>query len=114
MYAPPSADQVSPKKFQSMETSELEKLMRYDCIVCDGLAPQLMKEGNFLIFDGYPPLQDLGPTGKETENPQVLDWDPSHPAVRFANFSPLVIEKAPEVQWPKRTVKQLPERTRQP
>jgi len=97
-------DKVSPKAFQSMETTEMEKLLGYDCIICDGISPQIMQEGSFLIFDAYPPLKGLGPTGKEIETPQVLDWDPAHPATRFTNFAPLVIQKAPEVKWPKRAV----------
>jgi Ca-activated chloride channel homolog len=69
----------------------------YDVVVLDSVSPPRVGQGRFVLVNAVPgdvPLESLG----VTEQPIVLDWDRSHPIMRFVDLSKVGVEEALRVR----------------
>ena len=69
----------------------------YDVVVLDGVSPPRVGAGRFVLVNAVPgdvPLESLG----TMEQPLVLDWDRTHPIMRFVDLSKVGIEEALRVR----------------
>jgi len=69
----------------------------HDVVVLDGAAPALLQRGRYVLVNtvaGNTPLEVVG----TIRNPVVVDWDRSHPAMRFLDLSQVLIEEALRVR----------------
>lgn len=65
----------------------------YDVVVVDSVSPPRVGPGRFVLVNAVPgdvPLESLG----TMEQPVVLDWDRSHPVMRFVDLSKVGMEEA--------------------
>ncbi|MEK7338847.1 MAG: VWA domain-containing protein [candidate division NC10 bacterium] len=69
----------------------------YDVVVLDGAAPALLKRGRYVLLNAVAGNTPLEVTGT-IRNPVIVDWDRSHPAMRFLDLSQVVIEEALRVR----------------
>ncbi len=86
---------------EAFRTDSLSKtsLAEYDVAVLDGIMPESLPEGRYLILGGVPPWEGIKAEG-EMERPVVMDWDRRHPLARMINFSGLSIKSAPRLALP--------------
>ena len=80
----------------------------YDACVFDEVAPLAWPEGGALFFGAMPPLPGFIKADKPLKGPDVVDWDVSHPAMRYVNFGNVDVVEAQSWQIPK-TAKMLVE-----
>jgi uncharacterized membrane protein len=69
----------------------------YDVVVLDSTSPPKVGPGRFVLVNAVPgdvPIEPLGPM----EQPTVLDWDRSHPIMRFVDLSKVGVEEALRVR----------------
>ncbi len=71
----------------------------YDLIVLDGVVPETLPEGRYLIFGGLPKWEGLKAEG-EVAQPAVMDWSRRHPVARMINFQGLYVKSSPKVTLP--------------
>lgn len=71
----------------------------YDLVVLNGILPEHLPEGRYLIFGELPKWDGLKAEG-EIAQPAVVDWDRRHPAARLINFSGLYVKSAPKIALP--------------
>lgn len=72
---------------------------RYDLIVFDGFVPDELPRKNLIFVD---PQVDL-PFGKligRSEDPTIVDWDRSHPVMRFVELSGLRVARGYNYEMP--------------
>ncbi|MGH7321331.1 MAG: VWA domain-containing protein [Candidatus Rokuibacteriota bacterium] len=65
----------------------------YDVVVLDSTSPPKVGQGRFILVNAVPgdvPIEPLG----VAEHPIVLDWDRSHPIMRFVDLSKVGVEEA--------------------
>jgi Ca-activated chloride channel family protein len=62
-------------------------------IVFNGVQPPPLREGNYLLINTVPQDERLQEHGVVVQ-PQVLDWDHSHPLLQFVDFTDVHIEEA--------------------
>lgn len=67
-----------------------------DVVVLDGVMPESLPEGRYLIFGGLPRWEGIE-AGPPVENPDVVDWDRRHPLARMVDFRDILIAEAPKV-----------------
>ena len=70
-----------------------------DVVVLDGIMPEALPEGRYLIFGGVPPWEGIKAT-KILEYPVVADWDRRHPVTRGLELGELSIKSAPHLELP--------------
>ena len=65
----------------------------YDLIVFDGFVPNTLPDRNMILVD---PGADLpfGQLVSHNDNPAVIDWDRSHPVMRFVDLSNLKVRRS--------------------
>ena len=69
----------------------------YDVVVLDSVAPARLGSGRFVLVNATPgdlPLEVFG----RMESPVILDWDRTHPVMRFVDFSKVTINEALRVR----------------
>ena len=66
----------------------------FDASVFDGAAPISWTDGGALFLGVLPPVSGFGKAEKPLEWPSVLDWDVSHPLMRYVNFGNVTVAKA--------------------
>lgn len=69
----------------------------HDVVVLDRYAPAALPPGRYLLLRSVPgnlPVEVLG----EVPRPTVVDWDRSHPAMRYVNLSEVAIRQALKVR----------------
>jgi Ca-activated chloride channel family protein len=72
---------------------------RYDLVVFDGFIPDELPRKNLIFVD---PQVDL-PFGKligRSEDPSIVDWDRSHPVMRFVELSGLRVARGSNYEMP--------------
>ena len=69
-------------------------------VILDRVVPASLPSGNYLIFRDCPPVEGFVMEG-QVEDPVVLDWEEGHPAIRFANFDTLQVQKAGRLTPPR-------------
>jgi hypothetical protein len=86
-------DAFSAEDFTKASTGD------YDIVVLNGILPDSLPEGRYLIFGELPKWEGLKAEG-EVAQPAVMDWDRRHPVSRLVNFSGLYVKSAPKVTLP--------------
>jgi len=86
-------DPFSAEDFSKASTGD------YDIVVLNGVLPESLPEGRYLIFGELPKWEGLKAEG-EVQQPAVMDWDRRHPVARLVNFSGLYVKTAPKVTLP--------------
>jgi len=71
----------------------------YDIVVLNGLLPESLPEGRYLILGELPKWDGLKAEG-EIAQPAVVDWDRRHPVARLINFNGLYVKSAPKIALP--------------
>lgn len=69
----------------------------FDVVVLDSASPAKIGPGRYVLINTIPsdvPLENLG----RAAQPIIMDWDRSHPVMRYADFSKVVIEEALRVR----------------
>lgn len=69
----------------------------YDVVVLDSTSPPRVGPGRFVFVNAVPgdvPIEPLG----TLEQPVILDWDRSHPVMRFVDLSKVGVEEALRVR----------------
>ena len=70
-----------------------------DVVVLDGIMPEALPEGRYLVFGGVPPWEGIKAT-EMMEYPVVADWDRRHPVTRRLELGELSIKSAPRLELP--------------
>jgi hypothetical protein len=86
-------DAFSAEDFSKASTGD------YDIVVLNGILPESLPEGRYLILGEIPKWEGLKVEG-EVAQPAVTDWDRRHPVARMINFSGLYVKSAPKVTLP--------------
>jgi len=73
---------------------------KYDIVVFDSWAPTDAGNGSFIFHNCHPSLNDIEIKG-EAEAPVLLDWDSTHPLMRFVSLGEVFVLKLPIVKPPK-------------
>ena len=69
----------------------------FDVVVLDSVSPPRIGPGRYVLINTTPPDVPLESLGR-LEQPVILDWDRSHPVMRYVDFSKVVIEEALRVR----------------
>jgi hypothetical protein len=86
-------DAFSAEDFTKASTGD------YDIVVLNGVLPESLPEGRYLILGEIPKWEGLKPEG-EVAQPAVMDWDRRHPVARMINFSGLYVKSVPKLTLP--------------
>lgn len=78
---------ISPAEFTP------EVASGFDVVILDRFTPPSLGPGSYLCFGARAPFAGLTDLG-QIEHTQILDWDETHPAARFVNFSTLELPTA--------------------
>lgn len=71
-----------------------------DVIVLDGVTPDRLARGNYLVFGNAPPALDVTPVGT-LENQFLVDWRQQHAVLRYVDLANLFVAEAPKVVFPR-------------
>jgi hypothetical protein len=71
----------------------------YDIVVLNGVLPESLPEGRYLILGELPRWEGLKAEG-ELAQPAIVDWDRRHPVARLINFGGLYVKSAPKIALP--------------
>jgi hypothetical protein len=71
----------------------------YDIVVLNGVLPESLPEGRYLVLGELPKWEGLQSEG-ELAQPAVIDWDRRHPVARMINFNGLYVKTAPKIALP--------------
>ncbi len=69
----------------------------FDVVVLDSASPARIGPGRFVLINTTPPDVPLENLGRVAQ-PVIMDWDRSHPIMRYVDFSKVVIEEALRVR----------------
>lgn len=75
----------------------LERASEYDVVILDNVPAKKVPAGRYLLFNTVPegiPLEILG----RVDEPPIIDWDRSHPAMRYLDLSKVVVQSAMRVR----------------
>jgi hypothetical protein len=86
-------DAFSAEDFSKASTGD------YDIVVLNGVLPESLPEGRYLILGELPKWEGIKAEG-EVVQPAVMDWDRRHPVARMINFSGLYVKSVPKVTLP--------------
>lgn len=80
----------------------------YDCCVFENAAPVSWTDGGGLFIGVMPPVSGFTKAEKPIVWPEIIDWDSSHPLMRYVNFGNVTVGESEVWKVPK-TVKFLVE-----
>ncbi len=86
-------DAFSAEDFSKTSTGD------YDIIVLNGIPPENLPEGRYLILGELPKWDGIKVEG-ELAQPVIVDWDRRHPVARGINFNGLYIKSSPKLALP--------------
>ncbi len=69
----------------------------FDVVVLDSVSPARIGPGRYVLINTIPPDVPLESLGRVAQ-PVIMDWDRSHPVMRYVDFSKVVIEEALRVR----------------
>ncbi|HXZ43539.1 MAG TPA: VWA domain-containing protein [archaeon] len=79
-------------------TPELvSKAAQYDVTILDNVPVKTIPPGRYLLINTVPPGISLQLQGR-VEQPPIIDWDRTHPVMRYLDFSKVVIQDAMRVR----------------
>lgn len=84
--------------FKASELAE-QSLGDYGVVVLDGIMPESLPEGRYLVFGAVPPWEGIQ-AGPKAELPGVMDWNRRHPVTRLLELSEIAIKEAPRLTLP--------------
>jgi len=95
---------MQPDDFQKQWDQKAQQSVEaYDGCIFEGVAPISWTEGGALFMGSMPPLPGYAKAEKGLEWPTVVDWDVSHPTMRYVNFGNVTVAKAQAWTVPKTT-----------
>ena len=71
-----------------------------DVIVLDGVTPETLERGNYLVFGKAPKSLDVTPLGT-LERQFMVDWREQHAVLRYVDLANLFVAEAPKVVFPR-------------
>ncbi|MDQ7779745.1 MAG: BatA and WFA domain-containing protein [Planctomycetota bacterium] len=71
----------------------------YDVVVMDNVSPVLPVAGTFMFFNAVPPGLGFS-LGEEIKKPYILDWDRTHPVLRYVDFSNVTVAQSRKLTVP--------------
>jgi hypothetical protein len=93
-----------PDDFVKQWDQKAQQLVEpYDACVFEDVAPISWTEGGALFLGSMPPLPGFAKDAKPVEWPSVVDWDISHPVMRYVNFGNVNVAKSHAWTVPKTT-----------
>ncbi|HEY3321064.1 MAG TPA: VWA domain-containing protein [Planctomycetota bacterium] len=95
---------LAPDEFQKLWDQKAQQAVEsYDASIFESFAPISWTEGGALFLGKLPPLPGFVKKEKPLEWPGVVDWDLSHPIMRYVNFGNVTVAKAEAWTVPKTT-----------
>jgi Ca-activated chloride channel family protein len=83
------------------EAYDADSVPGYDIVWFDRYCPVALPATNCIVTGAVP--SNIGIQGRETvERPAVIDWDRTHPALRFVDISAVNIAKSPKLETDRR------------
>jgi Mg-chelatase subunit ChlD len=77
---------------------QVEEGTSHDVVILDGVSPKSsIRPGRYLLVNTVPPGTPFVVQGK-VEEPPIVDWDRSHPAMRYLDLSKIAIQEALRVR----------------
>ena len=93
---------MAPEDFLKQWDQKGQPLVEpYDACLFEDVAPVAWTDGGALFLNSLPPVSGFAKEEKLLEWPTVVDWDVSHPAMRYVNFGNVTISKAQNWKTPK-------------
>ncbi|HLX64056.1 MAG TPA: BatA and WFA domain-containing protein [Planctomycetota bacterium] len=96
---------VDPDEFmKDWEQKGQQAVDTYDVCIFDRLAPLTWTDGGALFLGVMPPIAGFVKLPKEKQPPQftpIIDWDSSHPLMRYVTFGNVTVKTAEAWQVPK-------------
>src|SRR5262249_31187046 len=96
-------------KIDWMSTDEYEKAgddklieggrCKYDLVIFDNHDTAKLPLGSYLFFGGVPKIAGVSAEG-EIEKEHVVNWDESHPLMRYVHFEKIYIDKWRKLKLP--------------
>jgi hypothetical protein len=89
------------KDAEAFRAEDLSKssLGEYAAVVIDGVVPEALPEGRYLVFGGVPKWEGIQ-AGPEIAQPGVVDWNRRHPVMRHLDPSELSVKASPKLTLP--------------
>lgn len=82
---------------QTGTADALEKPLAADVVILDGVQVKRLPPGRYLLVNTVPEGVPLEVQGR-VEDPPIVDWDRSHPAMRYLDLTKLAIQEAMRVR----------------
>jgi len=93
---------ITPEEFQKQWDQQGQQAIdNYDACVFDEFAPIAWPDGGAMFLGALPPVAGFVKGEKALEFPQVVDWDISHPVMRYVNFGNVTVAKSQQWTVPK-------------
>ncbi|RMF87006.1 MAG: hypothetical protein D6736_13775 [Nitrospinota bacterium] len=73
-----------------------QQVRRHHIVIFDRVTPPPLLTGNYLLIDTLAPNLPIVASGEVSE-PQIIDWQPTHPLLRQVQLEHLAIRKAQQV-----------------
>jgi len=98
---------ISPEEFEKdWAVREAAAVRDYDCVIFESWAPPKWDDGGAIFIGSRPPVSEFEAHEKEVlEGPKVIDWDETHPVMRYVVFGNVTIVKALGWKVPKTVTK---------
>ncbi len=84
-------------KTEAGTLDSLAKAAQYDVVILDGVQAKTVPPGRYLLINTLPegiPLELLG----RVQEPPIIDWDRTHPVMRYLDLSKAVVQEAMRVR----------------
>ncbi len=95
---------MQPDEFAKLWDQKAQQAVEpFDACIFEGAAPLSWNEGGALFLGVIPPMPGFVNAEKPLEWPSVIDWDVSHPVMRYVNFGNVTVAKAQAWKIPKTT-----------
>jgi len=90
----------TPVQFNNMDHSRLTIEKTYDVIVLDKFIPDQLPRSRYLIFGSVPNGIDVS-VSAIVKNQIVVDWQASHPVLKYVNLSNIVAAQSNKLSLPR-------------
>jgi len=98
-----AVERLTPEAFTTKwdQSGGQKAVEQYDACIFEEIAPISWPEGGALFLGSMPPLPGFVKAEKMLDWPVVLDWDISHPVMRYVNFGNVTVSKSQAWTVPK-------------
>jgi hypothetical protein len=95
---------MMPDEFAKLWDQKAQQAVEpFDACIFEDTAPLAWNEGGALFLGALPPMPGFVKAEKPLEWPSVIDWDVSHPVMRYVNFGNVTVAKSQAWKIPKTT-----------